>query len=515
MYQAHFGLKKDLFESGIAHEDAVFIGPRQQLVVANFKIALTTLDSAVLLTGPAGAGKTTLASAALRTTSTRLAVGWLGSAPASGTDLLESLLVEFGFNAHRTGRVERLQMWRQFLNEMNATDTRVFVLVERAGDLDIEVLRTLDAVTAADPNGCPGANLVLLGPAELAERLRAPALTSLAQRIRLRQRLEPFTAEELEAYLAHRVARAGGTFDKVFERDAIAALHRYSGGVPRVVNNLCETALTLAATTAEQRVSAQLVARVAVTLYGLEEAAASAVAVPANAETLPAVPPAVDPLPERKPGPLVAVPPTLDQEFPVLTDAIESTSPRPPDPAPARVERTPPKAARQEPPPTAPPPPPIKIVKQAPAAAPPPPSAVATRPAAVAAPPAPSKPAPTPRPARATAATPAPGDDGRETQTARKLATAQSLEQVTDSMAETLFDDADLDMLSAALASAGWDEDERKHADELLDDLARTIADDSVTMETPREAYASFGSSSGGDLELADESTPQPHRRAK
>ena len=271
MYEAHFGLKKPLFQTGIAQESAVFLAARHQQLGASIKLALTTSDSAVVLTGAAGVGKTTLMSTVLRTTSTKLALGWITVAPANAAELLELLLVEFGFNAHRVGRVERMQMWRQFLNEMSATSSRMYVIAERAEDLGADVLRALDSLTAADPNGSLGANLVLLGQPALLEVLKASTLASLCQRIRLRQRLEPLSVDELRAYLDHHAMAAGGTLDKLFARDALAALHEITGGVPRLANNVVETALTLAATREAPAVTAQLLREVA-EMFGIAPA---------------------------------------------------------------------------------------------------------------------------------------------------------------------------------------------------------------------------------------------------
>jgi type II secretory pathway predicted ATPase ExeA len=595
MYQAHFGLQKGLFDGGIAHEDAVFVGPRQQVIVANFKVALTTFDSVIVLTGAAGGGKTTLTAAALRATSTRLALGWLSSAPTNGPELVELLLAEFGLNAHRVGRVERLQMWRQFLNEMSTTDSRVFVIAERADEMEVEALRTLEGVTAADPNGCLGANLILLGQPDLNDRLRLPALASLNQRVRLRQHLPPFSVEELEAYLRHRVALAGGNFDKVFEPGTAGALHQYSGGFPRVVNNLCETALTLAATGAEQRVTPQLVMRVAVGLYGIDAGSApshasiapahgaSVHSAPPQAPLLPAAPtthaitpptipasPAV--APAHRPATMTSVsyaPATHagprpsaqspSPDVPVLTDAVDTRAERKPLLAPTRNE---PKQAaqplRREAPLAASSPvaakPPLAAAphvaaaaapKTSPAAAPHTVAAAATKATPATPKPAPAAPAPAakvppanpqareaPRPPAAAAATasttparpvpakPAPAKpaqlDGAEllhqTQTMRALASAKSIDDISNSMAETLFGDADLDMLSAALASAGWSDDE--DSEELLDELATTSLDVSATMETPPGELLSFGHQPE-PLELVDDSPTGKNRAAK
>jgi general secretion pathway protein A len=643
MYQAHFGLKKSLFEGGIAQEESVYLGPRQQLVAANFKVALSTLDSVILMTGLAGVGKTTLTAASLRATTTRLALGWLTSTPANAHELLELLLTEFGFNAHRVGRVERLQMWRQFLNESAATNSRVFVIAECAEELPQEFLRALDALTASDASGSPGANLVLLGHAVLEEHLRAPFLDSLRQRIRFRQRLEPFNVEELREYLKHRVRVAGGEFDRVFAPDAVTALHDLTGGVLRVVNNLCETALTIAATRREPRLTAGLLQRVATNVLGLDSRnpppdavrsgpvggamraaapalaaetesrggsaaqppattgapsatsnmpplaepvaaavapsapaaatppaapAAAAVAPPAPApatpvaaaltrQTAPApearplsaqrtpakvssaiAPPPQSPQPAAPPAPALQpaapspapaavaafAPPVAEPvwasvgitddaathpdlegidddfaidtitdlpdvpmtDFPVLTDAVEDVSREAqlieralaepaPIKAPQPATRPPNAGPAAKQPPGAP--------REAASAASPaatragPAQTAAPRPAATPPAPAPQKPAaaappaPPPQPAAARTSAelakeePAEDDVLRETQTMRALASAKSIDDISDSMAETLFGDADLDMLSAALASAGWSEDEPKPAD--------------------------------------------------
>jgi type II secretory pathway predicted ATPase ExeA len=272
MYQDHFGLQRHLFEEGIAQSGDVFLGAAQKLAVTNLGVALTLRDSVAVLTGPAGVGKTTLAAHTLRALTTRLALGWVGTAPATGHELLEMLLTEFGFSPYKNSRVERLQMWRQYLNEMRATDTRVCVLVESTENIQLDVLAALESLTAADPNGCPGANVVLTSRTGLTDLLSEPALAALKQRTRLRWSLEPLTRAELREYLTHCITSAGGKTLKLFTDEAIDALHQYSGGIIRTANNLCATALTLAASAREPQVSAPLITQVAVDVFGLAPA---------------------------------------------------------------------------------------------------------------------------------------------------------------------------------------------------------------------------------------------------
>jgi subtilase-type serine protease len=152
---------------------------------------------------------------------------------------------------------------------MRATDTRVCVLVESAENIQVDVLAALESLTAADPNGCPGANVVLTSRTGLTELLSEASLAALKQRTRLRWTLEPLTRVELRDYLAHCIESAGGKTLKLFTDEAIDALHQYSAGIIRTANNLCATALTLAASARDPQVSAPLVTQVAIDVFGL------------------------------------------------------------------------------------------------------------------------------------------------------------------------------------------------------------------------------------------------------
>ncbi len=343
MYTEYFGLEKAIFNGGIAQNDGLFLGPRQQRVAANLKVGLTTRDAVVVLTGPLGVGKTTIASEALKITTTRLAQTWIGNTPLEPDEMLELLLAGFELAPFDMGRVQRIHTWRQFMGEMSVTDTPICILVENALALGVEGLQALESLTAADPNDCPGATLVLMGPPDLDQLLERPGLEPLKQRIRSRQRLDAMTPEEVDQYLRQRVAAAGGDYDKLFVPGTAAMVHYFSAGIPRMINNVCETALTVAATRKLTQIDPNLVQRVAEGVYGLAPngelpeipVAPEPVAAPTVAHDQPTVEPAppADPPPPADPAspadPAHAAAPVADPEQPTVEPVPADEVPAP------------------------------------------------------------------------------------------------------------------------------------------------------------------------------------------
>jgi len=329
MYTEHFGLNKSVFDGGIAQGDDLFLGARQQRIAANLKIGLTTRDSVVTLTGCIGVGKTTIAAEALRITATRLAQTWVGNMSLDPDEILELLLAGFELNPFGMGRVQRLHTWRQFMSELSVTDTRICILVENAVALGPKVLQALEALTAADPNDCPGANLVLMGPPSLQQVLQTPGLQPLQLRIRARQRLDPMSADEVDQYLRHRITAVGGDYDAMVAPGAAAMVHRFSAGVPRIIKNVCETALTVEATRKSPQLTPEVVRRVAETVYGLAPSVPLPAATQAKAPAPAAAPAAGKPAAARP-----AAAPAEPAPVAKAQALVDKPTPKPPQPQP-------------------------------------------------------------------------------------------------------------------------------------------------------------------------------------
>lgn len=269
MYEQHFGFSSTLFPDGMAQDDAIFKTSASEKILTDIEIALSRKDSVAIFSGPSGTGKTTIAADALQHISTRLAYTCINYPPLRPDELLERLLTDFDLETANQSRVQRLQLWRQFLSETTATDTRVCLLFENAENLEQEVLQFLHQLTAADPAMCAGANVVLTTRQPPECLLATEEMRPFNQRVRLRRHIKPLTEDETQTYLAFLCDRANVNVENVFATDLVPQLYELSRGVVRVIENLLESALMSAAAANETTVSAERLSQVAEDQFGL------------------------------------------------------------------------------------------------------------------------------------------------------------------------------------------------------------------------------------------------------
>ena len=286
MFIEFFSFKHNPFRARAAAGD-VFVGPQQANVISSMTRALAATDAVVTVTGPVGVGKTTIVSRALDAVSSNRVIARIGRMRLNRDEVLELLLTELDAGRQYSSTVQRFGAFNRLLNDWSANDTRVFIVVEDAVQIGIDVLAELESLTASDAGDTPGANIILMGQPGLQDFLKAPALARLRQRVRLRQTIAPFSAAEIRGYLARRLRQAGAELETLCDAASVEVIHRCSEGIPRLVNNLCEAALDAAAEAKVSTLSPTLIAKIARDQFGYEGSAPSAPSPPAeNAETV-------------------------------------------------------------------------------------------------------------------------------------------------------------------------------------------------------------------------------------
>jgi general secretion pathway protein A len=197
----------------------------------------------IQVTGEVGAGKTTVCRAILAELNSSYRTALILNPALTGTQLLRAILVELGAKPKKLDRAGYLEALNGLLLEAVTQGKDVVLFLDEAQNLDAELLEQIRLLSNLETDQRKLLQIVLLGQPELREKLDRKDLRQLRQRITVRYHLSPLLREETERYIAHRLRVAGGSGRPAFTPWALRAIHRYSRGVPRLINAICDKAL--------------------------------------------------------------------------------------------------------------------------------------------------------------------------------------------------------------------------------------------------------------------------------
>ncbi len=203
-------------------------------------------DGFVVITGEIGSGKTTLIESFLQEIQKDVVVAQINQTQVSAADFLQAVLVQFGFSPFKMRKAELLATLNNFLVEQYAAGRKVLLIVDEAQNLSLRVLEEIRLLSGVETTKEKVLRIILAGQPELNEKLDAPELVQLAQRIRLRFHLGTLSPAEMRAYIQHRLEVAGAGDRQIFTEECFPEIYRYTGGVPRLINTLCDTAMMAA-----------------------------------------------------------------------------------------------------------------------------------------------------------------------------------------------------------------------------------------------------------------------------
>jgi general secretion pathway protein A len=203
-------------------------------------------DGFVVITGEIGAGKTTLIETFLRELQTDVIVAQINQTQLSPTAFLQTVLVQFGFSPFNMKKPEVLATLNQFLMDQHTSGRKVLLIVDEAQNLTSRVLEEVRMLSGVETTKEKALRIILAGQPELNEKLNSQELIQLSQRVRLRFHLTALSRAETNAYIDHRLEVAGSQGRRIFADETYSTIYKYTGGVPRLINTLCDTCLMAA-----------------------------------------------------------------------------------------------------------------------------------------------------------------------------------------------------------------------------------------------------------------------------
>ncbi|MEO7207258.1 MAG: AAA family ATPase [Steroidobacteraceae bacterium] len=203
-------------------------------------------DGFVVITGEIGAGKTTLIETFLRELQSDAIVAQINQTQLSPTAFLQSVLVQFGFSPFNMKKPEVLATLNQFLTEQYSNGRKVLLIIDEAQNLSNRALEEVRMLSGVETTKEKVLRIILAGQPELNDKLNSQELVQLTQRVRLRFHLTALSKAETNAYIDHRLEVAGSQGRRIFAEDTYATIYKYTGGVPRLINTLCDTCLMAA-----------------------------------------------------------------------------------------------------------------------------------------------------------------------------------------------------------------------------------------------------------------------------
>jgi general secretion pathway protein A len=245
MYCELFQLKEPPFRL-TPDPQFLFASKQHARAKAYMESTIWLADGFVVITGEIGSGKTTLIESFLTDLPDDVVLAQISQTQLTPVEFLQALLVEFGFKPFRKAKVELLAMLKDFMVEQYAAGKKILLIIDEAQNLSRQVLEEVRLLSGLETRKEKLLRIILAGQPELSHKLDSPGLQQLTQRVRLRFHLGALSKRETHEYITHRLDVAGANGRTIFDTIACDTVFHYSGGVPRLVNVLCDTAMLCA-----------------------------------------------------------------------------------------------------------------------------------------------------------------------------------------------------------------------------------------------------------------------------
>ena len=261
MYEEFYGLRTNPFTL-LPAPGFLYESRKHALGVSLLEYAVERRLLLSMITGEVGSGKTTIVRKLLNNLGDDVTVGLISNTHAGFGNLMQWVALAFELPFKDRDKVELYHDFVEFLVDQYRQGRRTLLIVDEAQNLDVDTLEELRLLTNVNADDHHVLQTLLVGQPELHDKLKRHELRQLAQRISVSHRVEPLDEAETAEYVRHRLRVAGGD-PRIFHKNALRLIHRNSGGIPRIINTLCDQALVYGYADGKRQIDALLIADIA------------------------------------------------------------------------------------------------------------------------------------------------------------------------------------------------------------------------------------------------------------
>ena len=268
MYREFFGLKEKPFNV-TSDPNFLFFSRVHKEAFSHILYGIKERKGFLEITGEVGAGKTTLCRAILNQFDANTKSAFIFNSNLPDLQLLQCILEDFGITVSQKTKASMLRQLNNFLLEELTKGNNVILVIDEAQNLKLSTLEEIRMLSNLETDTEKLFQIILVGQPELKDKINSPRLKQLKQRIAIRFHISALQKDEVEKYIYHRLVVAGSKGDIQFTSEAIDFVFKFSGGIPRIINMLCDKSLLSAYVMETRVVSAAIVEKSARELEGI------------------------------------------------------------------------------------------------------------------------------------------------------------------------------------------------------------------------------------------------------
>ncbi len=259
MYRKFYGFKEKPFEI-TPDPTYVYMSEIHQEALSYLQYAIKEAKGFSVITGEAGTGKTTLVHKLLSNLSGGVRTCYIFNPMMDRIDFLNYICHDLGIETdHLRTRGQCMAALHEYLLDCYKNNEKVFLIIDEAQCLAPDLLHEVRLLTNLETSKSKLLHVILLGQPELSKILAQPEFRPLKQRITVRYNLRPLNLKEVKEYISYRLKRAGSRNIVIFDTSALKAIYKYSKGIPRLINILCDNALLTGFSEGKNRIGKKMI----------------------------------------------------------------------------------------------------------------------------------------------------------------------------------------------------------------------------------------------------------------